>query len=46
MFPRRRLLVEVFDAGRTEDGGRILAFEATSDGVVVLKHGRAELHPD
>jgi acyl dehydratase len=46
MFPRQRLTVAVYDAGRTEDGGRALAFEATSNGVTVIKHGRAELRPD
>jgi acyl dehydratase len=45
MFPRRKLVVEVFDAGSTGDGARILVFEATADGVPVVKHGRAELLP-
>lgn len=44
MFPRRQLAVAVYDAGLTEDGARALAFEATSNGVTVVKHGRAELH--
>jgi len=44
-FPRQQLVVDVYDAGRTEDGGRVLAFEATQNGVTVMKHGRAELSP-
>jgi acyl dehydratase len=44
--PRRDLIVELFDAGRTAEGGRALAFEAKQDGVTVIKHGRAELLPD
>jgi acyl dehydratase len=46
VFPGQSLTVEVFDAGHTPDGAAVLAFEATSNGVTVLKHGRAELHPD
>jgi acyl dehydratase len=45
-FPRQPLLVEVYDAGRTKDGGRAFAFEASQNGVAVMKHGRAELVPD
>ena len=45
-FPRRDILVEVFDVGHTAEGGRAFAFEAVQDGVVVIKHGRAELLPD
>ncbi|HXY94686.1 MAG TPA: MaoC/PaaZ C-terminal domain-containing protein [Acidimicrobiia bacterium] len=43
VFPRHELVVEVFDAGSMPDGGRCAAFEATSAGRVVVKHGRAEL---
>jgi len=42
MFPGGTLTVDLFDAGRNEAGGRKIAFEATSNGVVVVKHGRAE----
>jgi len=42
MFPGSTLTVDVFDAGRNEAGGRKIAFEATSNGVIVVKHGRAE----
>jgi acyl dehydratase len=45
MFPRRQLVVTLSDAGRADDGGQVLAFEAVCDGVTVVKHGRAELHP-
>jgi acyl dehydratase len=43
VFPRQELVVEVFDAGATDDGGRVLVFEAAADGVPVVRHGRAEL---
>jgi MaoC like domain len=46
VFPYHPLIVEIFDAGRTHDGGRVLAFEATQRGAMVIKHGRAELRPD
>jgi hypothetical protein len=45
MFPRRQLAVNLYDAGPADDGGRTLAFEAVSNGVTVIKHGRAELRP-
>jgi acyl dehydratase len=45
VFPRHQLTVAVYDAGATADGGRALAFEASSQGVTVIKHGRAELRP-
>ena len=45
VFPYHPLVVEIFDAGRTHDGGRALAFEATQRGATVIKHGRAELRP-
>jgi len=45
-FPRRDIVVDLYDAGRSADGGRVLAFEATQNGVTVIKHGRAELLPD
>ena len=43
VFPRNNLTVDVYDAGETADGGRALAFEASSAGATVIKHGRAEL---
>jgi acyl dehydratase len=43
VFPYHPLVVEIFDAGPTDDGGRALAFEATQRGTTVIKHGRAEL---
>jgi MaoC like domain len=45
-FPRRDLVVDLFDAGRTEEGGRAMAFEAKQGEVTVIKHGRVELLPD
>jgi acyl dehydratase len=42
-FPSRDLVVSLYDAGRTEEGHRALAFEGIQDGVTVLKHGRAEI---
>ncbi|HUZ09164.1 MAG TPA: MaoC/PaaZ C-terminal domain-containing protein [Acidimicrobiales bacterium] len=45
VFPRHELTVDVYDAGSADDGGRVLAFEASSQGVTVIKHGRAELRP-
>jgi acyl dehydratase len=45
-FPRRKMIVEVFDAGPTEEGGRALVFDAVQDGVAVIKHGRVELLPE
>jgi len=32
----------VFDAGRSENGVRRVAFEAESQGQLAIKHGRAE----
>jgi hypothetical protein len=43
VFPREELTVDVYDAGETAGGGRALAFEASSAGAMVIKHGRAEL---
>lgn len=43
VFPRQQLEVALFDAGTSADGRRLVAFEATSNGVTVVKHGRAEL---
>jgi acyl dehydratase len=45
-FPRRDLVVNLFDAGLTAEGGRALVFEANQDDVTVISHGRAELVPD
>jgi acyl dehydratase len=44
-FPGRDLVVRLYDAGSTAEGNQALAFEATQDGVTVIKHGRAEFSP-
>ncbi|MFA7322825.1 MAG: MaoC/PaaZ C-terminal domain-containing protein [Candidatus Nanopelagicales bacterium] len=44
VFPRQQLEVALFDAGISAEGKRMYAFEASSNGVTVVKHGRAELH--
>jgi acyl dehydratase len=41
-FPGRDLVVTMYDAGITAEGARALPFEATQDGVTVVKHGLAE----
>ena len=46
VFPPGQLVVEVYDAGRSDDGGNVVAFEASANGVTVLQHGRAEFCPD
>jgi MaoC dehydratase-like protein len=43
VFPGHELLVQIYDAGRTPAGLHAYAFEATSAGVTVIKHGRAEV---
>lgn len=43
VYPNNELEVAVFDGGRSEDGNEIVAFEATSAGNTVLRHGWAEL---
>jgi acyl dehydratase len=45
VFPGNDLEVTEYDAGTGEDGGRRLAFEATSRGTTVIRHGLVELHP-
>jgi acyl dehydratase len=45
-FPNRDLVVTMYDAGRTAEGARALAFEAVQDGVTVIKHGLAEFSPE
>ncbi len=42
-FPGDDIEVAVYDAGRTERGFRSYAFEATSGGQTVLRHGRVEV---
>lgn len=42
--PGTDLTVNCFDAGRTDDGYRCVAFEAEAGGVTVLKHGRAAIN--
>ena len=43
VFPGNDLQLEVYDIGRGEDGTHSYAFEATSAGVFVIKHGRADV---
>jgi acyl dehydratase len=45
LFPRQTLLVDVYDAGTTDDGATVLAFEASAGERPVVTHGRAELFP-
>jgi len=42
-FPGDNIEVAVYEAGRTEQGRRSYAFEATSAGATVLRHGRVEV---
>ena len=44
VFPGHELVTSVFEAGR-ENGRRVVAFEASSGGKVVVRDGRAELGP-
>jgi acyl dehydratase len=44
VFPRHQLTVHVYDAGPGADA-RSVAFEAESEGVPVIKHGRADVLP-
>jgi acyl dehydratase len=43
VFPGNDVEVQLYDAGSTPDGSRAYAFEATSNGDVVIKHGWAEI---
>jgi acyl dehydratase len=43
VFPYHPVVVNVYDAGPTAEGGRVLAFEATQRDSTVIKHGLAEL---
>jgi acyl dehydratase len=43
MYPGQMLEVDIHDAGRTSDGAQALAFQATAAGIVVVKHGWAEI---
>ena len=43
--PTLPLDVQLFDAGWSRDGLAAVVFEAVSDGVTVIKHGRAEIRP-
>ncbi len=45
VFPRQTLVVDVYDAGTTDDGAAVLAFEASASGRPAVTHGRAELFP-
>ena len=42
VFPGNDVVTEIFDAGE-ENGRKVYAFEATSDGATVIKNGRAEI---
>ena len=43
VFPGNDLVVTVHDAGPSADGSHAYAFEAESNGVPVIKHGRADI---
>jgi acyl dehydratase len=45
VFPQKPLEVSVYDIGTTDDGCHAYAFEAVSEGRVVLRHGRVEVLP-
>jgi acyl dehydratase len=45
-YPGKDLVVSLYDAGRTAEGGPVFAFEAVQDGIAVLRHGRVELRPE
>ena len=45
-FPGKDIEVNVYDAGRTAEGGTAFAFEGIQEGKAVIKHGRVELLPD
>jgi acyl dehydratase len=45
VFPGNDLVTTMFDAGETDGGRRVVAFEASSAGKVVVRDGRAELGP-
>jgi len=45
-FPGREIVVDIYDAGWTAEGGRAFAFECIQEGKAVIKHGRAELVPE
>jgi acyl dehydratase len=45
-YPRSDLVVDLYDAAGTADGGRVVVFEASQDDTIVIKHGRAEFGPD
>ena len=43
VFPGNDVVTTVYDAGTGEDGNKVYAFEATSNGDVVIKNGLAEV---
>jgi acyl dehydratase len=43
VFPGNDVLTEIYDAGTSETGNALYAFEATSAGSVVIKNGWAEI---
>lgn len=45
VFPGSEVVVDVFDVGKGEDGGKVVAFEARSGDTACIRHGRAEVAP-
>lgn len=43
VFPGNDVVTTLYEAGTTDEGLSVYAFEATSQGDVVVKHGRAEV---
>jgi len=43
VFPGSDVVTSIYEAGTTDEGVAAYAFEATSQGDVVIKHGRAEV---
>lgn len=43
VFPGNDIVCEIFRIGATDEGGTSYAFEATSKGDVVIRHGRADV---
>jgi acyl dehydratase len=45
VFPGNDVDTVIYDAGTSDDGNKVYAFEATSNGDVVIKNGLAEVAP-
>jgi acyl dehydratase len=43
VFPGNDVVTSIYEIGPTGDGATAYAFEAVSDGAVVIKHGLAEV---